>query len=50
MAIAGVVILVCGLAALAYLVMRRMKVEEERDRRETRILRDLPPPPGSAGV
>ena len=50
MAIAGLVILVCGLAALAYLVMHRMKVDEERDRHETRILRDIPPPPGSAGV
>ena len=50
MAIAGFLILVCGLAALAYLVLHRMKVDEERDRHETRIMRDIPPPPGSAGV
>ena len=50
MVITGLVILACGLAALAYLVLRRMRVDEERDRQETRMLRDLPPPPGSAGV
>ncbi len=50
MMLAGFVILICGLAALAYLVMRRMKVDEERDKHERRIMRDIPPPPGSAGV
>ncbi len=50
MMLAGFVILICGLAALAYLVMRRMKVDEERDKHERRIMRDIPPPPGSFGV
>src|SRR5881628_1326946 len=48
MMLAGFVILVCALAALAYLVMRRMKVDEERDKHERRIMRDIPPPLGSA--
>jgi len=36
------VILACGLAAVAYLVMRRLRVDEERDKHERRIMRDVP--------
>ena len=48
MMLAGLVIVVCALAALAYLVMwTRGSVDEARDKHEARILRDIPPPPSS---
>lgn len=50
MMLAGLVILVCGLAVVAYLLLRRMGVDEERDKNDTIVTRDIPPPPGSAGV
>ena len=46
---AVLVVLGC-LIALACLVIRRMRVDEERAKQETRIMRDIPPPPGSAGI
>jgi hypothetical protein len=49
MMLAALVALGC-LIALAYLVIRRVRVDEERTKQETRIMRDIPRPPGSAGV
>ncbi len=48
--VAVLVILVCGLAGLAYLVMRNrapmppLRGDQERDTRD--VERDIPPPPG----
>jgi hypothetical protein len=49
MMLAVFAILVCGLAALLYLVTRTpgpLRGEEERGRNEGRVERDIPPPPG----
>ena len=42
MMLTGLVILACALAAVAYLLIRRMGVDEERERHETRVMRDIP--------
>jgi len=42
MMLAGLVILACALAAVAYLLIRRMGVDEEREKHETRVMRDRP--------
>ena len=41
MMLAGLVILACALAAVAYLLIRRMGVDEEREKHETRVMRDI---------
>jgi len=38
----GFVILACALAAVAYLLIRRMRVGEEREKHETRVMRGIP--------
>jgi len=50
MMVALFLIVVCGLAALVYLISKRrsmppLRPEQEREKNE-RYLRDIPPPPG----